>query len=206
MVNLAFFVFFGKMVVRRVKMEKLKNITGYWNLHDDRELEDNDMWQGTILVGDDGWFEGLIYDINGDENYKMVYGIYHSDIAIELVRVDNKNAPVTYRALKNSSGYYKGDVFADTTEGDVLCGEVRIVTQDVNHYGSYDEANNYFKEEKAYLESALDEIKKDDVCRGLYESAYELRAQTSANLLQSYFGYYPLEFDGVGSQQLVYRR
>lgn len=187
-------------------MERLKNITVFWNLDDKRGLEDNDMFQGTILVGDDGWFEGVVYNASSDAELKMVYGVYHSDIAMELVRVDEKSNPVIFRASNSSSGYYKGDVFADTLTGEVMCGDTRIVTQDVNHYGSYEEAKRYLAEEKRDLERVLSQISISKEAKESYELAYTLREQISANLLENYFGDYPLEFNVQDSKRIIKRR
>ena len=45
-------------------MAKLMDIKGYWDMSYGYDFNDNDMWEGKILLDDDGWFEGTVVDPN----------------------------------------------------------------------------------------------------------------------------------------------
>ena len=71
-------------------MSKLVDIKGYWNMSGGYDFNDNDMWEGKLLLEDDGWFEGIVNDptspYTGD---RMVFGIYHPTKIIELLNINN---------------------------------------------------------------------------------------------------------------------
>lgn len=41
-------------------MGKLNDIKGYWNMSGGWDFNDNDMWEGRIILEEDGWFEGIV--------------------------------------------------------------------------------------------------------------------------------------------------
>lgn len=59
----------------------LNSIKGYWNSECLSNFRD-DMYEGKILVGDDGWFEGIITFSTGTN--KFAFGTYCPDESIRL--------------------------------------------------------------------------------------------------------------------------
>ena len=43
-------------------MAKLIDIKGYWNMANDWTFDEKNVWQGQILLQEDGWFEGVVVD------------------------------------------------------------------------------------------------------------------------------------------------
>ena len=68
-------------------MAVLNDIEGYWNLTGSRMIfyEDH-MWEGSLLLEDDGWFEGIVKDkkipYDGDI---MIFGFYYPEKSIKLI-------------------------------------------------------------------------------------------------------------------------
>ena len=67
-------------------MSKLVDIKGYWNEFNIKDyinkscgndFNDNDMWEGKLLLEDDGWFEGIVVDpFSSYIENRFVFGIY----------------------------------------------------------------------------------------------------------------------------------
>ena len=57
-------------------MTKLMDIKGYWNMSGSFEFNDNDMWEGKILLDEDGWFEGIVVDPNSSYTEdRCIFGV-----------------------------------------------------------------------------------------------------------------------------------
>ena len=113
-------------------MSKLVDIKGYWNMSGGYDFNDNDMWEGKLLLEDDGWFEGIVNDptspYTGD---RMVFGIYHPTKVIELLKISPANVsdPFVFRGQRDAKGY-EGQFEAIGLFGATPCGVSHIITQD----------------------------------------------------------------------------
>ena len=89
-------------------VSKLVDIKGYWNMSIGYSFNDNGMWEGKLLLEDDGWFEGIVNDLTspytGD---RMIFGIYHPTKIIELFKVSPANVsdPFVFRGQRTTIGY-----------------------------------------------------------------------------------------------------
>ena len=55
-------------------MAKLMDIKGYWGVSFG-PYNENDIWEGKILLNDDGWFEVIVVDPNSSyKGDRLVYG------------------------------------------------------------------------------------------------------------------------------------
>ena len=60
-------------------MAKLMDIKGYWDMSGSFNFNDNDMWEGKILLNDDGWFEGIVVDPNSSYTEdRFIFGVYYT--------------------------------------------------------------------------------------------------------------------------------
>ena len=137
-------------------MSKLMNIKGYWNMSGGYDFNNNDMWEGKLLLEDDGWFEGIVFDPNspyiGD---RMIFGIYHPDKVIELIKVSPANVsdPFVFRGQKDGD-VYEGEFSVLGLFGEHYCGMNRMVTEQYNGdliAGTIDLSNKIDKQLYQYM-------------------------------------------------------
>lgn len=83
----------------------LNGIKGYWNSEYLFDFNDDNMYEGKILVDDDGWFEGIVTFSNGTD--KFVFGTYCPGESIKLFYIssDYVNHPVMFYGTNDVSGY-----------------------------------------------------------------------------------------------------
>lgn len=68
------------------KME-IRKISGSWSSNESDNFSPMDAWEAEVLLNENGWFEGIAFDINPfTEIGRFVYGIYHPDNVIKLFR------------------------------------------------------------------------------------------------------------------------
>jgi len=112
-------------------MGKLYDIKGYWNYDTDLDHDNLNMWQGKIILYEDNWFEGLVYDSNSfDTEEKLVLGIYYPDKFIDLYKFSfiKDYAPASFSGKKGTNGYV-GGLEVTVSKGKVAHGFCHIVTQ-----------------------------------------------------------------------------
>lgn len=174
-------------------MAKLNDIKGYWNMSGGYDFNDNDMWEGKILLEEDGWFEGIVNDPKspyvGD---RMVFGIYHPTKVIELLKVSPANVsdPFIFRGKRDAKGY-EGEFSVIGLFGEMPCGISHIITQDVdylkeNNYSEVSERN--IESEKEDLLKRISIFKENDDFKELYENTLAMRKQMSEILLRNHIG------------------
>lgn len=74
-------------------MKHIINIRGYWSLLEDHTFKDTDILEGTILMNQDGWFEGFTTDLKS-QNESFVFGILDRSKQLILYKfTDNKITP-----------------------------------------------------------------------------------------------------------------
>lgn len=168
-------------------MTVLKTIKGYWNMNTSGncDFNDNNMWEGQILLEDDGWFEGIVTDpgspYKGD---RMVFGIYHPDKIIELIKLSPANVsdPFVFRGMCDAKGY-DGEFAVIEALGEYRQGTSRIITQDVD-YVDVDEKN--ILEERNHLLEKLGFFKASNQFIELYKNTLAIRELMSQIALRNY--------------------
>lgn len=174
-------------------MGKLIDIKGYWNMSGNYDFNDNDMWEGKIILEDDGWFEGIVQDphspYTGD---RMVFGIYHPTKVIELLKVApmEVSAPFIFRGIRDAKGY-DGKFSTIDLFGEMPVGVSHIITQNVEHLieiGDSREKDRNVELEKEDLLKRLEAFKEVDSFKDLYENTLAIRTQMSEIILRNYMG------------------
>ena len=174
-------------------MSKLVDIKGYWNMSGGYDFNDNDMWEGKLLLEDDGWFEGIVNDptspYTGD---RMVFGIYHPTKIIELLKVSPANVsdPFVFRGQRDAKGY-DGDFSVLGWFGELRCGVSHLITQHVDYLKekNYPEvANRDTEAEKEELAKRIASFKQNDDFAELYENTLGMRSNLSEYVLRKYNG------------------
>ena len=86
-------------------MAKLMDIKGYWDMSGSFNFNDNDMWEGKILLNDDGWFEGIVVDPNSSYTEdRFIFGVYHPEKVIELFKFTpiDVSAPFVFHGKRDA--------------------------------------------------------------------------------------------------------
>ena len=72
------------------------------------DFNDRDMWEGQLILHNDGWFEGIVKDPYGHyHNDIFIFGAYFPYIAVELLKVTPAEVsdPFVFKCEKNQEGY-----------------------------------------------------------------------------------------------------
>lgn len=105
-------------------MEKIYNITGYWNMGFDYNFDEKDKWDGLIVLDEDGWFEGIV---NNPANKKrIILGMFIPEKGIEIIKIDENNMyPLLYHCKKVRNSY-DGEFNISGLLGEIRCGMAHI--------------------------------------------------------------------------------
>lgn len=110
-------------------MSQLYNIKGYWSENLSKDFSGKNMWSGQLVLSDDGWFEGIVTDINNpNSGTRYVFGAYFPDAGIELLMFSapEVSPPLVYRVSKKEQEGYDGMFAALTVHGEHTIGYCRI--------------------------------------------------------------------------------
>lgn len=168
-------------------MKRLNDIKGYWDMSYGYRFNDRDMWEGKILLEDDGWFEGLVVDPNSSyKEGRFVFGVYHPEKTIELYKFTpiSVSSPFVFHGNRDAKGY-DGQFEAIGIFGSEPCGVSHIITQDAEL------ARGDVSEEAAELEARIQDYKDttmDDVCRTFYNNSVAMRNSLCKIILRNYEG------------------
>ena len=173
-------------------MSILIDIKGYWNEHRLYNFNDDKMWEGKLLLEDDGWFEGIVNDMNSEyTGDRMVFGIYHPGKVIELIKVSPGvvSDPFVFRGNRDAKGYEGNYSVIGYVE--IPCGTSFIITQDVdylkeNNYSTAKDRN--IELEKEELTNKIDIFKRKNDYKELYEKTVAIRNKLSEYVLNRYNG------------------
>jgi len=170
-------------------MQKLMDIKGYWDFSGNYSFVDSRMWEGKILLDENGWFEGIANDphleYTGD---KFIFGIYHPEKVIELIKVSPEEIsdPFIFRGKRDVKGY-DGKLSILRMFGEQRCGVCHIITQyaedrkqDINELD--------LESEKEELLKRIEAFKENDDYWKLYNNTYAIREQLSEITLRNYEG------------------
>ena len=180
-------------------MSKLNDIKGYWDMSYNYNFNDNDMWEGKILLEDDGWFEGIVVDPNSSyKEDRFIFGVYHQGKIIELFKFTpiNVSAPFVFHGTRDAKGY-DGQFETIGLFGSMPCGVSHLITQDAELVrGNVDS-------EKAELEAKIQRYKNsimDEVGKEFYNNSIAMRNSMCQIILRNYEG---RGFSSEESQQIM---
>lgn len=168
-------------------MVRLYDIKGYGDMSNDYNFNDNDMWEGKILLEEDGWFEGIVIDSNS--SYKkdsFIFGVYHPTKVIELFKFTNVDVsePFVFHGIRDAEGY-DGEFEIIGKFGSMTCGISHIITQDAELA-------------RGNLDSEIDELKTriqdyknntmDEVNEFFYDNYMAIRNNVCQIILRNFEG------------------
>ena len=168
-------------------MKKLNDIKGYWDMSYTYSFNDNDMWEGKILLEDDGWFEGIVVDPNSSyKEGRFVFGVYYPEKTIELFKFTpvSVSAPFVFHGRRDVKGY-AGQFETIQLFGPSPCGVSHIITQDAEL------ARGNVRGEAAELEMQIAYYKShvmDDIGRSFYNNSIAMRNSLCQIVLRNYLG------------------
>ena len=174
-------------------MSKLVDIKGDWEMSIGYSFNNNGMWEGKLILEDDGWFEGIVNDLTspytGD---RMIFGIYHPNKIIELFKVSPANVsdPFVFRGQRTAIGY-EGyfSVLGDYEEK--YCGSSNLITQHVNslkEMNYVEVADRDTESEKKELAKRIAVFKQNDDFEELYKNIVAIRTYLTEYVLRKYNG------------------
>lgn len=182
-------------------MSKLHDIKGYFDSSYSYQFNDRDMWEGKILVEDDGWFEGVVKDVSSSYTEdRFIFGVYHPGKVIELFKwtPTSFSSPFVFHGKKSDEGY-QGEFEVIGLLDTVPYGVSRITTEE--KVLSSDEE----KIEIDDVKRRIDRYKvffMDDVGREFYDNSIAMRSSMCEIILRGYEGreFTPEESDSIMSE------
>ena len=129
-------------------MNKVFEIKCDWLI--DEETNKKGSWQGRIILNEDGWFEGIVNDIESKyTDDRFIFGVFIQDKIIELHLLARKeiSEPFVYYGTKNNNSY-SGNFESSGLFGPYPTGISNINTYETDlSYSSYVETKiNNFKD------------------------------------------------------------
>ena len=168
-------------------MAKLMDIKGYWNMAYGWDFNDKDMWEGQILLQDDGWFEGIVVDPNSSyKEDRFIFGVYHPEKVVELFKFTpiSVSAPFVFHGKRDAKGY-DGQFETIGLFGTMPCGNSHIITQyaETVRQGIDEESQKLEAKIQRYKDSIMDEPGKE-----FYENSIAMRRTMVESILRNYEG------------------
>lgn len=168
-------------------MAKLMDIKGYWDMSGRYDFNDNDMWEGKILLDDDGWFEGIVVDSNSSYTEdRFIFGVYYPEKVIELFKFTpiSVSAPFVFYGKRDAKGY-DGEFETIGLFGAMPCGVSHIITQYAESVreNTEVETDELEKRIQRYKQSIMDETGKE-----FYNNSIAMRNSMCQIILRNFEG------------------
>lgn len=168
-------------------MSKLHDIKGYYDSSYEYQFNDRNMWEGMILVEDDGWFEGVVKDVSSSYTEdRFVFGVYHPGKVIDLYKwtPTSFSSPFVFHGKKEAEGY-QGEFEVIGLMGTMPYGVSRIIPEELV-LGS-DEEQVEIDDVKRRIES-YKVFFMDEVGKSFYDNSMAMRNVLCDNVLRCYEG------------------
>lgn len=180
-------------------MARLNDIKGYWDMSYGYDFNENDMWEGKILLEEDGWFEGIVVDSNSSyKKDRFIFGVYHPTKVIELFKFTpvDVSAPFVFHGTRDAKGY-DGEFETIGIFGSMPCGVSHIITQDAElARGNVDSEIDELKFKiQNYKDNTMDEVGKS-----FYDNSIAMRNSMCQIILRNFEG---RGFTAEESQQIM---
>ncbi len=168
-------------------MTKLNDIKGYWDATYSYDFNDINMWEGQILLEEDGWFEGIVVDPKSScTKERFIFGVYHPDKVIELFKFTpvSVSNPFVFHGKRDVKGY-DGEFELIGLFGPSPYGVSHIITQDAEL------ARGNVDKEIEELKSRIQNYKNntmDEVGKSFYDNSIAMRNSMCQIILRNYEG------------------
>ena len=105
-------------------MEKIIDLFGY-NANEYDMYDAENSWYGTVLVGEDNWFEGVVREYC-DEDYSLVFG-HMTEETLDVIKVapEDQHVAKRYEGLKDGKKFY-GMYMAKALWTEIPIGECKM--------------------------------------------------------------------------------
>lgn len=168
-------------------MAKLNDIKGYWDATYSYDFNDINMWEGQILLEEDGWFEGIVVDPKSSYTKdRFIFGVYHPDKVIELFKFTpvSVSNPFVFHGKRDAKGY-DGEFELIGLFGSYPYGVSHIITQDAElARGNVDKE---FEELKSRIQNYKNNT-MDEVGKSFYDNSIAMRNSMCQIILRNYEG------------------
>ena len=152
-------------------MTELFEIRGKWKPGEFDEFVES--WQGSLLLEEDGWFEGIIQDRGREDADNFIFGTYKPEEKIVIHKISYYDfRPIIYDATKKDKCYigtYKEDWAYDTPPE----GNTEITTRGIDGVYFLSDAKDLEKRIEAFKE----ELKYKPRGRRVYDYARSRREE-----------------------------
>lgn len=160
---------------------KIYDIKGYWDMSYSEDYNEDDMWEGQLILYEDGWFEGIVTDPKSPYTEdRFIFGAHFPDLAIELLKVtpSRYSDPFAFKGKRETNGY-KGKFYVVGLLGEKQCGVCQIITKESE------------KQDVQELLTRVENWKKaiiGDQNSFLYQNFYKIRSQFVEVTKRKYLG------------------
>lgn len=168
-------------------MSKLHDIKGYFDSSYEYQFNDKDMWEGKILVEDDGWFEGVVKDVSSSYTEdRFVFGVYHPGKVIQLFKwtPTSYSSPFVFNGSIAEEGY-DGEFEVIELMGTIPYGVSRIITEEASLVR--DVTDSEIEEVRGRIDRYKSSI-MDDIGREFYDNSIAMRNSMCQIILRNYQG------------------
>ena len=165
-------------------MSKLHDVKGYWDSSYTYDFNETNMWEGKILLEDDGWFEGIVVDpYSPYTKDRFIFGVYHPTKVIELFKFTPSDVsdPFVFHGTKSDNGY-SGMFEIIGLFGAHPYGVSNIITQDTKEN---------VETETEQLKSRIQNFKEnilDEAGISFYDNSIAMRNSMCQIILRNYEG------------------
>ncbi len=151
------------------------------------DFNNQNMWEGQILLQDDGGFEGIAVDPNSSyTGDRFIFGVYYPEMVIELFKFTplSVNAAFVFHGKRSVKGY-DGQLETIGLLGTMPCGNSHIITQyaETVRQGIDEESQKLEVKIQRYKGTLMDETGKE-----FYENSIAMRRTMTESILRNYEG------------------
>ena len=151
------------------------------NYYGEYEFDTARQERGTIVVDNDGWFEGFIGDSNFPRNGRLIFGILHDKKAIKMYSVSatGGHEPTISEGINEEEGEisFEGPHFIKTMNGNEEYGVSRIIP--IEQQGKI----------PVEIGKRIIQVRRKLRENNLYMSKYQVRKKLSKDILMGYSRY-----------------
>lgn len=168
-------------------MAKLIDIKGYWNMANDWDFDEKNVWEGQILLQEDGWFEGIVVDPHSEYTQdRFVFGACHEGCVIFLNKFTplETSTPLIFQGEFNGHDY-TGEVDSVSLMTAYKCGNARMLTEEVH---------KDLEEQSQELTTRIEGFKNTKMNKAFMEIYHNLlvrRQEFTEEVMATYFEKHP---------------
>lgn len=128
----------------------LKNIIIYRDITYEQNYNKKDMYKGSIILQNDGYFEGIVKSENPDTEH-FIFGIIYQNKFVLMYKLSARISEVPSRieAKLESNNSFEGNISEIELFGEIVCGNCKINIMD-RKFGTMERVNETFLDKKIH--------------------------------------------------------